>query len=460
MLAAVLIGAPLTMAGQQPAPAPPPQEPPPSQQQQPQEISTVITALGGGAPKLAVPDFLALTPDAETRAMVATIGDVLWKDLEFEREFYLIPRDTYASIPVAAAIDQVPFDRWRELGAEGVIIGTVRKSETGVVVQVRLFGIRSQQAVFSKEYSGSGTNPRLFAHTIADEIHKQQRNLQGVARTKLTFSSDRDGERVRGTVFDRGVKEVYIADYDGANPRRITVNRSLNITPVWAPDGRAIAYTSYRRNNVPDIFVSYIYEGRPPETPAKGTDRVHNFLPAWSPDGERIAFMSNRDGNPEIYVVNRDGTGLRRATRHPGIDATPTWSPAGNQLAFTSDRSGSPQIYVVDADGLGQPRRITTLESWADRATWAPAPYNEIAFAARTGPGYDIKIYSLADGQIRQITNGEGSNESPAYSPTGRHLAFTSTRLGNQQIFSIGRDGMGLRQVTREGNNFTPSWSR
>ena len=105
--------------------------------------------------------------------------------------------------------------------------------------------------------------PRTFADLIGQEA---------MVRTLVNaFANDRH---------ERRIKEIYMADYDGANPRRLTVNRSLNITPVWSPDGKAIAYTSYRRNNAPDVFVSYIYEGRPPETPAHGTDRVHNFLPA------------------------------------------------------------------------------------------------------------------------------------------------------------------------------------
>jgi len=436
------------------------QQPPATQPEQAREGSSRITGQSGGKPKLAVPDFLAATPDAESKAIAATIGQVLWADLDFEREYYMVPRDTYASIPVPASIDAVPFDRWKELGADGLVIGAVRKTATGVTVQVKLYNVAGQTAAFSKEYSGTAANPRIFAHTISDEIHKQQRNLNGVARTKLTFSSDRDGERMKGTVYDRRIKEIYIADYDGANPRRITVNRSLNINPVWSSDGKAIAYTSYRRANFPDIYIQRIYEGTPPESPAHGTDRIHNFLPAWSPDGTRIAFMTNRDGNQEIYVMDANGSNLRRITRHPGIDATPTWSPAGNQIAFTSDRSGSPQIYIVDADGLDQPRRITSNESWADRATWSPAPFNEIAYAARSGPGFDIKIYEVATGTTKTITSGEGSNESPAFSPTGRYLAFASTRLGNQQIFVVGRDGNGLRQVTKEGNNFTPNWSR
>jgi TolB protein len=448
----------LTLATLTAAPAQQPAAP--ASGQQSSEGFSVIRPDSGGRPRLAVPDFLVATPDAESKAVAATIGQVLWDDLNFEREFDMIPRDTYASIPVPASIEAVPFDRWRELGAQGLVLGTVRKAGTAVTVQVRLFNVAGQTAAFSKEYSGTAANPRTFAHTISDEIHKQQRNLNGVARTKLTFSSDRDGERMKGTVYERRIKEIYIADYDGANPRRITVNRSLNINPVWSSDGKAIAYTSYRRNNFPDIFIQRIYDGTPPESPAHGTDRIHNLLPAWSPDGTKMAFMSFRDGNAELYVMDVNGSNLRRITRHPGIDSTPTWSPAGNQIAFTSDRSGTPQIYIVDADGLNQPQRITSDEIWADRATWSPAPFNEIAYAARTGPGYDIKIYDVASRVSRRVTNGEGSNESPAFSPTGRHIAFASTRLGNQQIFVVGRDGNGLRQVTKEGNNYTPNWSR
>ncbi len=121
----------------------------------------------------------------------------------------------------------MPFDRWRELGADGLVIGTVQKDgngaeDSGAAVQRALAagGVRAR-------VHGHGGNPRVFAHTVADEIHKQQRALRGVARTKLTFSSDRDREKVTGTVENRDVKEIYIADYDGANQRRITVNRAL-----------------------------------------------------------------------------------------------------------------------------------------------------------------------------------------------------------------------------------------
>jgi TolB protein len=435
---------------------PAPQQPPAAPAQQPSEIMTTISGEGGAPPRLAVPDFIPLSPDAETAAIAKTIGQVLWDDLNFEREFAFIPRDTYSTIPRATSFADVPFDRWRELNADGLVVGTVQKVGTTVKVEMKLFNVRSRLSAYARQYDGTAANPRLFAHTISDEIHKSQRALNGVARSKLTFDSDRDGERMSGTVQNRSIKEIYIADYDGENQRRVTVGKTLNIAPRWSPDGRSIAYTSYRRGGA-NIFISNIFQGTLDEV-TKGDKVGENWLPAWSPDGTKLAFSTTRDGNPEIYVVNRDGSGLRRLTNHPGIDITPTWSPSGTQIAFTSDRTGSPQIYVVGADGLNLVKR--TSEGYCDRPTWSPAPYNEIAFSSRSGPGFDIKVIDLATGITRALTFGEGTNESPAFSPNGRHIVFTSTRSGKAQVFTMARDGKNVRQITRNGNNEKPDWSK
>ena len=436
------------------------QQLPASQQplSQPSRVELIIGDRIGARPTFAVPDCLALTRDDQTAAAAKTIAEVLWNDLEFEREFRMLARDTYGTIPPARSLDGLPLDRWRELGADGVVSCSVeRLGDQRIRVTARLFNVRSQESAFGVEYTGSSGNVRLYAHQLSDEIHRHQRGLQGVARTKILFASDRDSESLLGLVADRQTKEVYFVDYDGANARRVTVSRSLNTTPVWSPNARAIAYTSWRRG-YQDVFVSHIYEGRL-ETPAGGSRDVHNWLPAWSPDGTQLAFTSNRDGNSELHVMNADGTDVRRLTNHPDIDTTPTWSPQGRQIAFTSDRTGAPQIYVVDIDGTGL-RRIT-FESYCDRPTWSPAPYNEIAYSSRTSPvGHDIKVVDLATNEVRQLTFGLGTNESPSYSPNGRHVAFMSTRgSGNKQIWLIGRDGRGLRRLTSTGNNEMPSWS-
>ncbi|MBA3638996.1 MAG: PD40 domain-containing protein, partial [Acidobacteria bacterium] len=259
---------------------------PPAQQQ----TDTVTTRIAGGdpnlPPKYAVPDFIAPGGDAKIQAIAKLLGEVLWDDLNFEREFYLIPRDTYKTIPAAAALDQVPLPRWKELGTDGLVVGSIRAEGANLVVQVRLLDVNSGVAAFSREYKGASTNPRFFAHSIADDIHKQQVNLRGVAKTKLAFTSTRDAERMSGPNA-RDTQNIYIGDYDGANQRRISVARTLELGPTWSPDAQSIAYTSYL-SGYPDIIVADIYKGRN-SRPAKGTDRIHNFLSVWSPDGQKLA---------------------------------------------------------------------------------------------------------------------------------------------------------------------------
>jgi TolB protein len=356
----------------------------------------------------------------------------------------------------------VPLDRWKELGADGVLVGSVQKTGNGVVVQFRLINVASGAAVIAREYSGGprsiqAAESRVYAHTVADEVHKSQRDLNGIARTKLAFTSDRDGERIRGPVADRGISNLYISDYDGARQQRVTISRALDISPMWSPDRQVIAFSSWR-TGYQDIYLLFPYGGTPLQNPTKGTPDRQSWLPAWSPDGTRIAFTSSRDGNAEIYVMNRDGSNVQRLTNHPSIDSTPTWSPTGTQIAFASERTGNPQIYIVNVDGTGL-QRITN-ESHADRPTWSPAPLNEIAFSARAGGGNIIKIFDFATRGTRALTDSVGNNESPTFAPNGRHVAFVSSRAGREQIFVIHRDGSGLRQITRAGNNRYPNWSK
>ena len=448
--AAVLGGATIICARQQP----PAQAP-----QQPSDVSVVITGGGGSIPHYAVPDFVAL--NAEAADLAKSLPQVLWDDLAYEREVDMVPRDTTRSIPVAPTPDQIAFDAWRELNVDAVVFGTVQKTGKDVKVQVRLYNVRTRQQAFGSEYSGTDQFPRNFAHNAADDIYKQQRNLRGVARTKLAFISDRERQRVRGTgQQNRESKEVWMSDYDGANQRRVTLSNELNAgPPSWSPDSRAVAYSSWRKvatGGAPDIYIQRIFQGIL-ENPTKGRGET-NMQPSFSPDGTRIAFSSNRfDNNLEIYVMNVDGSGLRRLTNHSAADAVPTWAPNGQQIAFTSDRSGSAQIYIMSATDGSNLRRIS-FETTAESASWSPGG-GEIAFSARTGAGYDIKSFDLSTGETRTLTYGEGSNESPAFSPNGRHIAFMSTRKGGSQIYTMTRDGRDVRQITTTGSNVTPSWS-
>ena len=257
------------------AQVPPAQQPAqePAQQTSPDTIKTAIRGEIGAPPHYAVPDFIPLTNDRETTEAAKLIAQVLWDDLSFEREFDMIPRDTYRTIEVVPNAETIAFDRWRELGADGVVKGTVKRTGNTFQVEMRLFNVRARAVAFGRVYDNVALrNPRAAAHTISDEIHQTQSNLRGVARTKLTFISDRDNERVVDTVEIRNVKEVYVTDYDGANQMRVTSNRRLNVTPSWSPDSRSIAYSAYMRIH-PQIIVSNVYQGTRERSPTRNRAR-------------------------------------------------------------------------------------------------------------------------------------------------------------------------------------------
>lgn len=422
------------------------------QQQGQTEIRTSIGSGTARLPRLAIPNFLG---DADVQEAAKTLADVLWKDLEFEREFQMISQTGATAIAPAPA-EALVYESWTQIGADEVLVGSVRNTGASLQVDIRVMSVDRQVSTFGKRYACSARGMRECAHTIADEFHKERRNLDGVARTRLAFISDRDGERIRG-VEPRVVKELYVSDYDGERVSRVTRRGSLNVGPSWSPDGRAIVFQSYQ-TGFADIYIQRLFEVQvQPARPARGTERAQNMLPSWSPDGSRIAFQSNRDGAYDIYTVRPDGSDLRRLTSDRAWDGSPVWSPNGRQIAFTSDRTGRNQIYVMSADG-GPAEKLTDEPNKADRPTWA---LDYIAYSAEvSGDQVQIKRITVGDRKTIQLTTGNGRNESPTVAPNGRHIAFVTTRWGGRdQIAIMDADGQNVRQITSTGNNRFPSWS-
>ncbi len=396
------------------------------------------------------PIYMAL-PDFEIRGTAAAepagiLSELTWSDLQFASVYRLVPKDRYRLISGPITPSSIDYYQWESIGTDILVMGTAEIQQTKLVTEVRIYATQAQEMVFGKRYEGRIDSARTMAHQIADDVLLLARGYRGVARTKIAFTSDRRGSQS---------KELYIMDYDGYGQRPLTANGSLNLTPTWSPDGRALAYTSYRRGR-PDLYRAFIYEGRGDQLVA---GPGMSFTPAWSPDGSQIAFTSTRDGNSEIYLVQADGSGLQRLTHHQAIDTSACWSPNGREIAFTSDRTGAPQIYVMDMDGLNV-RRLSFDGSYNDAATWSPSrEFSEISWASRIERGpFDIVVYNFQTGQVRQMTTGRGSNESPSWAPNGLHLVFTSTRSGSAQVFTMNRDGSNQHQITRGGNNTTPKW--
>ena len=424
--------------------------------EQQQELRATISDKSGRLPRLGIAAFLIAGNDSQLQAPAKAIADVLWKDLEFEHEYQVMDPSAGAEISPAPS-NELAYESWIATGADDVLVSTLQKTGATLQLDVRVMNLQRRASIFARRYACPTSSLRLCAHTISDELHKERFGLDGVARTKLAFTSDRDADGVGGTYEERSsIKEIYVADYDGAQASRVTTHGSLNLGPAWSPDSRAFAYQSYQ-TGFADIFVQKLYDAKaPPLRPAQGTERAQNYLPAWSPDGRRIAFVSSRDGDWEIYVMKVDGSDCRRLTSNPADDGAPTWSPAGTQIAFTSDRGGSNQIYIMSADG-GPAEQVTNEPMGVDRPTWSRD--NVIAYTVKTVDGSEIQRIDLGTRQVVPLTNGPGTSESPSFAPNGRHLAFVTTRWGKQHLAIMDVDGQNVRQITFTGNNRFPTWS-
>lgn len=402
----------------------------------------VIDVTQNAAPiALALPAFTSAS--ASTVAETSEISSITFDDIAFASAFRIVDPAKYP-LALKAAETTDRFYGWGSIGADIAIEGAVAKPTDELVVEIRILAVREKETLFETHYSVERAPTRALAHHIADSI-LQKFGIAGVARTHIAFASDRGADG----------KALYVADYDGHNQRQGTRNHYLDFQPRYSPDGSTMSYISYPKKNHPPVLA--LSNAEPAFT---GPGMI--FSASWSPDGSEIAFSATRDepGNAEIYVMRRDGTKVRRLTHHPAIDVSPTWSPTGRRIAFTSDRTGSPQIYTMDAEGLGV-ERISMKGSYNAEPAWSPREgLDEIAYASRaSGAVFDIVLHSLVTNEVAYLTGNQGMNESPQWSPNGRHLVFTSTRTGTPQIFTVNRDGSNQTQITFDGENTTPSWS-
>ncbi len=141
--------------------------------------------------------------------------------------------------------------------------------------------------------------------------------------------------------------------------------------PALSPDGSSIAFTSMLDGNR-DLYVMNL-DGS--DIKRLTTDLAADGKPAWSPDGQWIAFETRRDGDWEVYWIKVDGSGILNLTRNSAAsDGHPTWSPDGKQIAFQSNRDGNWNIYVLDVDQLGMARQLTNDPADDLHPAWRPVP--------------------------------------------------------------------------------------
>ena len=251
-------------------------------------------------------------------------------------------------------------------------------------------------------------------------------SAEGMAWGTSTPRWSPDGRGILYVARNGNENEFHVISAAGEKLTRVPV--PSNITSVagvsWFPDSTAITFGG--RTEEPeesyDIYVMKLGTGEPL------IRRIveNGIQPAWSPDGRLLAFTTFRDGNLEVYLVDGDGRNLRNLSRHEGYDGCPAWFPEGDRIAFESDRFGNLEICIADVLS-GEVVNLTNHPGVDRQPAWSRDD-REIVFVSNRD--WNFHVYRMAaDGSgVTRLTTGYVEDREPAWSPDGESICFVSNR--------------------------------
>ena len=270
--------------------------------------------------------------------------------------------------------------------------------------------------------------------------------------------------------------ELMIAEADGSNARKLVPGMEIDYNASFSHDGEWVVFTSDRSGSA-DIYRVRV-DGRDLE---RLTDSAaFDDQAALSPDNRSLAFVSSRGGATDIYVMDLASREIRNLTNAPGGDFRPSWSPDGRTIAFSSDRdTGFPHqdypgpagkwehvqaagVYVIDIDGTGLRKLTTDPEMMAGSPKWsadgATIVFYEMLVRATVsahfgGGSSRIVSVDVASGERTVHASGPGLKVSPQFIAPDRIAWLIKTRSSGTLAFSSGEE-------SAPEDRANPSWSQ
>ncbi|MCH9806584.1 MAG: Tol-Pal system beta propeller repeat protein TolB [Alphaproteobacteria bacterium] len=393
---------------------------------------------------IAIPNFLGDDPK-----LAADIAGVLSADLERSGLFRSLDRASF--LERIQDVNRAPrFPDWRSIRADAVVVGKViRRPDGKVGAEFRLWDVARGKQLAGQRFTTIAANWRRIGHIIADQVYERLTGEKGYFDTRVVYI-DETGPK------QRRIKRLAIMDQDGANVRTLSSGNELVLTPRFSPSSQEIAFMSYGTGQ-PRVYLMNLATG---QRQVVGDFPGMTFAPRFSPDGQRIIMSFQESGGSSIFEMDLRSRRTRRLTNVPeAIDTGPCYSPNGDQIVFESDREGTQQLYVMNADGSGV-RRISFGNGRYSTPVWSPRG-DYIAFTKQLMGRFLIGVIR-PDGTGERILSEGFHNEGPTWAPNGRVLMFFREERGRNagpKIYSVDITGYNEQVVRTPSFASDPAWS-
>ncbi len=259
-----------------------------------------------------------------------------------------------------------------------------------------------KSAIYTIYADGSNLN-KLTSGQVTDGQPRWSRDGKSIV-----FYSQRDGHL-----------QLYVMNADGSNQRKLTDAKDLDYLPDFSPKGDFVVFQSRKEQPgiAHDIYIIRV-DGT---NRTRLTDEKNGYTsPKWSPDGKKILFeraivtkkyyrelsreeMAQMKSSTEIFVMDKDGTNLKNLTNNDAEDSTPQWSKNGKTIYFMSKRDGSPNVYAMNADG-------TKVRKVADGKIvtnpFISPDEKSFAYTKEMNGKWGLYVYEIKSGKERLLIGG------------------------------------------------------
>lgn len=363
---------------------------------------------------IGTPPFKGDTAPAATRSGMKQLLD---KGLDLSGFFIVAPPSVIdAELRSEGAERQdIRFESWRSLGVDLICKGNLQQNADGLSLDAFLYDSSDGMLLFAKKYKGGPEEWRKIINRLADDIVLAVTGERGIMSSKILFISG--GGRSR---------DVFMSSLDGSEMRRLTSYNRLVVSPALSPDGRYLAFTSYKEGS-PHLYVVDVQRGK--EVYVNREEGMKNGV-TWV-DSKRIAYAHISGKYSTIYCDNVETKEHRVVLRKDGILTSPSLTKDGKKMIFVSDMYGSAQIFLKDM-GNGEIRRLSRSGSYNTSPVVSPKG-DLVAFVSKIGGSFEICVMKIDGSEQRALTNG-GINDSPRFSSCGRYIIYSSKNGGKGSI--------------------------